>query len=306
MKLEALFKALSDETRLRLMGLLSRHELNVNEIVQVMEMGQPRVSRHLRLLADCGLLSSRRDGLWVFYQANRADIYSEIIDWLSRLMLEDEVLRGDIDQLEKRLQDSLQERTSFFDSLAPRWDVVKEDIIGKNHLIGEILGYVPSCTVAADLGCGTGELLPSLRQKAEHVIGVDKSPKMLEEARRRFSQDGNGIELRIGEMEHLPMRDGEADMAVINMVLHHLISPEIALKETARALKPGSTLIIIDLNKHEEERLRTRFGHRWLGFERTEIETWLNQSGFAEKAFYQREAGEGLSINLFVSQKGRL
>ena len=113
MKLEALFKALSDETRLRLMGLLSRHELNVNEIVQVMEMGQPRVSRHLRLLADCGLLSSRRDGLWVFYQANRADIYSEIIDWLSRLMLEDEVLRGDIDQLEKRLQDSLQERTSF-------------------------------------------------------------------------------------------------------------------------------------------------------------------------------------------------
>jgi ArsR family transcriptional regulator len=131
-----------------------------------------------------------------------------------------------------------------------------------------------------DLGCGTGDLMAPLKGRANLVIGVEKSPRMLEGARRRFSADGENVDLRIGELEHLPLREGEADLAVINMVLHHLPDPKKALSETHRVLKKGNTFIIVDLLSHQVENMRERFGDRWLGFSAADIRKWLEACGF--------------------------
>lgn len=138
-----------------------------------------------------------------------------------------------------------------------------------------------------------------LKKKADRVIGIDRSAKMLEQARHRFSGNGNGIELRIGEIEHLPMRDAEADGAVVNMVLHFLPAPEIGLIEAARVLKKGNVLVIVDIDKHDNEEMRTRYGHRWLGFSESEIGAWLNNAGFVIDDASQYNIQKGLKLNIF-------
>jgi ubiquinone/menaquinone biosynthesis C-methylase UbiE len=297
------YKALADETRIRLLNLLMHHELNVNEIVSVMGMGQPRISRHLKILTDCGLLKSRRDGLWVFYSASTDGHGSQFNEFFNKFIAVDYELNSDYTVMKGILEEGLREKTRFFDSIASNWDDIKQSIFGELNISGEILERMKQCDVAADLGCGTGELLPYIKQKAKRVIGVDKSPKMLEEAEHRLASNGRGIELRIGEIEHLPMRDGEADSAVINMVLHHLPSPDAGIYEAGRVLKSGGSLIIVDLEKHQNEEMRKNYEHRWLGFTRKNIERWLVAGGFAPREFVQFDVRNGLKINLYVSEK---
>lgn len=297
------YKALADETRLRLLNLLLRHELNVNEIVAVMDMGQPRISRHLKILTDCGLLKYRRDGLWIFYSAASEGRGGSFNELFKEFIANDNELLSDYTAMKGILDEGLKERTRFFDSIAPEWDDIKQGIFGTINISEEIVERMVNCNVAADLGCGTGELLIPMKKKARMVIGVDKSPKMLEESAHRLASNGKGIELRIGEMEHLPMRDQEADAAVINMVLHHLPSPDSCIAEAGRVIKKGGSLIIVDLDKHTNEEMRKKYEHRWLGFTRKNIERWLVAGGFAPCEFFQFEVREGLKINLFVSEK---
>jgi len=303
MEIVQYYKALADETRLRLLNLLLRHELNVNEIVSVMGMGQPRISRHLKIMTDCGLLKFRRDGLWVFYSASQEGRGGSFNELFSHFTRDDKDLKHDYSAMKAVLEEGLQEKTRFFDSIAPDWDDIKLGIYGTVKLSDEIVERMTDCDIAADLGCGTGELLVPIRKKALRVIGVDKSPKMLEEAERRLASNGKGIELRIGEMEHLPMRDQEVDAAVINMVLHHLPSPDSSILEAGRVLKAGGLLIIVDLDKHQNEDMRKKYEHRWLGFTKKNIEKWLSAGGFIPKEFVQFDARDGLKINLFVSVK---
>ena len=303
MKLVNYFKALSDETRLRLVNLLSRHELNVNEIVSLMEMGQSRISRHLKILTDCGVLSSRRDGLMVFYSLSKDGNGREIIDSIKDFFDKEGELKFDIEELENALQERAREKVKFFDSIAPQWDDIKIEILGEIHIPDEIIKIFHKCEIAADLGCGTGDLLAHLKKRAAKVIGVDRSPKMLEKAKQRFTGNGSGIEFRIGEIEHLPMRDSEADAAVINMVLHHLESPEEGLMEASRVLKDGNPLLIVDLDKHNNESMRIDFGHRWLGFSKNEMEQFLDIAGFEIEEIKQYDAEKGMKINLFHAVK---
>ena len=297
------YKALADETRLRLLNLLLRHELNVNEIVSVMDMGQSRVSRHLKILTDCGLLKSRRDGLCVFYSAAGEGRGGRFNEQFREFLAADEELARDYTGMKSVLDEGFREKARFFDSMAPDWNGVRRAIIGDLDISSEITGRLGKCGVAADLGCGTGELLPLLRLKAKLVIGVDKSPRMLEEAEKRLAQNGKGIELRIGEMEHLPMRDRETDAAVINMVLHYLESPAAAVQEAGRVLAGGGTLIVVDLDKHQNEEMRKKYEHRWLGFPRKTVERWLSDAGFMPVEFAQFDAQGDLTINMFVSAK---
>ena len=297
------YKALADVTRIRLLNLLIHHELNVNEIVTVMKMGQSRISRHLKILTDCGLLKSRRDGLWVFYSAGKEGRGGHFNEFFHKFIEGDSELNSDYAVMKGILEEGLKEKTRFFDSIASNWDDIKQNIFGDLNISGEILERIKQCDVAADLGCGTGELLPYMKQKAKRVIGVDKSPKMLEEAEHRLASNGKGIELRIGEIEHLPMRDGEADTAVINMVLHHLPSPDAGIYEAGRVLKSGGSLIIVDLEKHQNEEMRKNYEHRWLGFTRRNIERWLGTGGFIPREFVQYDVRNGLKINLYVSEK---
>jgi ubiquinone/menaquinone biosynthesis C-methylase UbiE len=197
------------------------------------------------------------------------------------------------------------ESRRFFDAVAGDWPEMKKFIIGDAALDQWILRHVPRCAVAADLGCGSGELLHILRKKARRVIGVDRAPRMLEEARRRHLSDSlNGtLELRLGELEQLPLRDGEVDCAVISLALHHLPEPERGMAEAARILKPGGVLIVTELNAHRDEILRTRFNDRWLGFEPAVLEGWLTRLHLAVQTRATLPLQRGLKILLFKGQK---
>ncbi len=271
------FKALSDETRLRIYGVLLRHELNVNELVSVFGMGQSRVSRHLKILTDCGLLQCRKDGLWSFYSA---DMGQAGTDW-SELIKKDGYPKSQQDQevaarvYNRRTED----QARFFDTVAENWEQLKEELLAGSGMEKRLEHLIPHCGVVVDLGCGTGDLLPLLSRKAKQVIGVDNSPGMLEEARKRHHLDETRVSLRVGDLSHLPLRDEEVDCAVMTMVLHHMSEPEKVVLEVAKVLKAGKTFVLIDLSKHRDEKMRSRYHDRWLGFKPDDIRSWLTRAG---------------------------
>ncbi len=306
MKAVNFFKALSDETRLRLLHLFLHFELNVNEIVEIMDMGQSRISRHLKILTENKLLTFRRDGLWTFYSAvthgNDGDGYS-FIEAIKYLFDKDPVCAKDLAGAKKVLEERAKETVRFFDSIAEDWEKLKREIIGSVDLNQLILKNIPNTNTIVDLGCGTGDLLDFLKEKANRLIGVEKSPKMLEKARRRFAGSEENIDLRIGELEHLPLREGEADLAVVNMVLHHLPDPTKALREVHQVLKQGDFFLIVDMLTHDLEGMRERFGDRWLGFSEAGIKKWLKNNGFKVKKIDYFDLKKGLKGFIVTSQK---
>lgn len=287
------FKALADATRLRIMAILLHHELNVNELVAVLDMGQSRVSRHLRILAESGLVQWRRDGLWVFYRATAEPTHT-LVALLKDILAPDEADTARLDGIRRA---SEQERTRLFDNLAPQWDEARREIIEKFPLEEEITARVPE-GVIADLGCGNGVLLSHLVSAERQLIGVDQSAQMLEEARHRFGTAK--ADLRLGALPHLPMKENEADAVVLSLVLHHLADPEQVFPEVQRVLKRHGQLIITDLLRHDREDFRSRFGHRWLGFDPEEIRQSLEAMDFADIQTDTHSLPSGLE--LFILQ----
>ncbi len=297
------FKALSDETRIRLVHLLWHHELNVNEITAILKMGQSRISRHLKLLSECGLLSSRRDGLWIFYSVLSSGDGRKFIETINYLFEGDARLSDDLIQARIIIDERTREIKNFFNGIALSWDSAKKDILGDFDLNAAISSRVTRCNVAADLGCGTGDLLAAIKEKSLKIIGVDSSPAMLEMARKRFSHETQNIDLRLGELEHLPLSDGEADVAIVNMALHHLASPLDGIREAYRILGRKNLFLIADFDKHGNELLRTKHGDRWLGFEAGEIAEWLGLAGFRLIKTDTFPIANGLSICIYQSIK---
>ncbi len=296
------FKALSDETRLRLFCVLSRHELNVNELIAVLGMGQSRVSRHLKILASAGLVSWRRDGLWVFYAAVTGGAARRFADAVLPLVLEDAAIQADLDAAASVMEERHHATRQFFNAIAEDWDQLAHDILGEYDLPGAIAAAVPPGCVAADLGCGTGEVLERMLPIAREAIGVDGSPRMLELARRRFASEASRVSLRIGDLEHLPLRDGEVDFVAINMVLHHLSSPGAALEEARRVLRPKGRLVITDFDRHQNESMRLTYGDRWLGFSKDVLCLALHKAGFAPVSTAKTPVEKGLFIHLIQAE----
>ena len=292
------FKALSDETRLRLIQVLGKHELNVNELTTLLGMGQSRVSRHLKILAESGLLTARRDGLWVFYSHSQGTEAANLWQALTAFIdPEEEPFAGDLRLARKILDERDVDTRHLFNNLAEDWDRINREIMGDFDLTAALLELMPDCDTAVDLGCGTGVVMAGLKRKAKRLIGVDGSPRMLELARRRFAGD-ESVSLRIGELDHLPLADGEAQFACLNMVLHHLSHPDAALREIRRILAPGAWLVVTDFDKHEMEAMRTEYGDRWLGFSPDEIKTILNRTGFEAEEPLSIPVHKGLSVLL--------
>ncbi len=303
MDILACCKAFADVTRARLVNVLYHYELNVGELVAVMGMGQPRISRHLKILSDCGLLVSRRDGLCVFYRTANQGPAGTFLTCVLPLLEEKEMLGNDLVQAAEVVRDRINKTRHFFDSIAASWDRLSREILGEMDMAQEIFSRVPSCSTIVDLGCGSGSLLAGLKVKAQNVIGVDCSPKMLELADQRIST-GDGVSLRIGELEHLPLRDGETDFGIMSMVLHHIVHPDAAIVEAARILQSGGGFLLVDFKRHENETMRIEYGDRWLGFEEDDVKTWLEQAGFTLLTLDAFPVNKGLVVNIFSAKKG--
>ena len=300
------FKALADDTRLRLFCVLSRYELNVNELITILGMGQSRVSRHLKILASSGLVKWRRDGLWVFYSAVQEGEARKFAEAVLPFVLRDVMFQADLTTAASILEERLSVTRQFFNSIADDWDQLARDVLGSCDLSGMIAAAVQPGAVAVDLGCGTGEVLEGMLPVAREVIGVDGSARMLDRARRRFAEEGARVSLRIGDLEHLPLRDGEADFISINMVLHHLSSPEVALVEARRVLRPKGRLVITDFDSHENESMRVTYGDRWLGFTYESLCSALEKSGFNLVAATKISVEKGLFIHVIQAEPSAL
>lgn len=301
MELVKYCKALSDETRVRLVALLMRHELNVGEIVHAVEMGQSRVSRHLKILLDAGLVQVRRDGLWAFYRAVQDGSARAFLDGAWAIIAGEDAFADDQRRAEAVLRERVASTREFFDAVAENWGGLMRDVLGGLDLAGRItdrMDHMDRCTVAADLGCGPGELLPALAGRCGSVIGVDNSQKMLDTARQRFAGDER-IGLRIGELPHLPLRDAEADFAVLSMVLHHLPEPGGAVAEAARVVAPGGRLVVAEFDRHENESMRTEYGDRRLGIARDELEQWITGAGFRLEEVETHPVNKGLTVLVY-------
>lgn len=300
-----LFKALADETRIRLVRILLQHELSVNELVAVLKMGQSRISRHLRVLTEAGLLSSRRDGLWVFYQARRHEDKKDFLSAIAPYLDDIPEAQTDTAQAKLVLAEKKSRTRQFFNSVAENWDNLNQEILEGFNLPQAVSEAMPdTCRLSVDLGCGTGAVLASMLSKSSGVIGVDGSPPMLDLCRKRFADTPKAKEnlsLRIGELEHLPLRDQEADFASINLVLHHLEKPAQALAEARRILSPQGRLFVSDFLRHRDETMRTRYGDRWLGFEEGSLAILLREAGFTRTHIRKQKVGRGLTLLLVTS-----
>ncbi|MEF2145540.1 MAG: metalloregulator ArsR/SmtB family transcription factor [Desulfovibrionaceae bacterium] len=295
-------KALSDESRVRLAHLLARYELNVGEIVRALEMGQSRVSRHLKILLDAGLLSVRRDGLWAFYRAVDQGPGRSFLDGAEALFRGEPELLEDLERADAILAERVTNTREFFDTVAPEWERLSRDILGDLDLYGELAKRVGRCSVAADLGCGNGGLLQRMADNCRAVIGVDNSPRMLEMARRRF-QGREDVSLRIGELTHLPLRDWEAEAVVMSMVLHHLSMPAAAISEAGRVLKMGGRLVLAEFDSHANEEMREEYGDLRLGLPREEMHSWLDRARFNVEKVDKYNVNKGLSVLIYECVK---
>ncbi len=306
------FKALADETRLRLLHVLAHYELSVNELVSILQMGQSRISRHLKILTEANLLQWRRDGLWVFYTVSKEGAAQDFISCILPFVDANAAMQNDVHLGARCIEERALRTRQFFNAIAEDWDTLNEEILGSFDLAGAVCDAMPNpCTLAVDLGCGTGSVLEKLLPHAQSVVGVDGSPRMIELARRRFAPENSSaaspqeerVSLRIGELDHLPLRDGEADFACINLVLHHLSSPLHTLKEVQRILRPGGLVFIADFDKHTNEKMRENFGDRWLGFDQDTLQSFVHDAGLTLAHIQRNSLQKNLDLFLVVAKK---
>jgi len=302
----AVIKALADPTRLRLVGILENGEFTVQELVSILQMGQSRISRHLKILVEAKICSVQRQGVWSYFQLNGDDSFFQTIrnDILLRLN-QIEGYAHDQVGVARVLDERRIKSRQFFDQHARQWDRMASELVPVEKYASVILAALDSGHVVVDVGVGTGRLLRSLSHASNHVIGIDHSAPMLDEARNRIKTEGlTNVELRLGEMTHLPVADGVANCAVMNMVLHHSANPQAAFREMNRVLEPGGQLIIADLVSHEFDWFRDRMADQWMGFEQSDLNQWLDSAGYHVNQYHQLELDEKLpSVFVLTAEK---
>ncbi len=271
--------ALADATRARLLLALDRHELTVGELCAVTQLPQSTVSRHLRILNDQGWVTSRADGTSRQYRAASVDAADRRL-WqvVKERLSAGRQAAQDAERLRSVLARRRTASREFFATAAGQWDALRSELFGRTAGLAALPGLLDETWTVGDLGAGTGELAASLAPFVGRVIGVDASRPMLAAARRRLAAHDN-VELRAGELEALPLGDGELDAAVLFLVLHHVVEPARALGEVHRVLKPGGRVLIVDMTAHEREEYRQRMGHLWLGFSPEMLAGWMQEAG---------------------------
>jgi ArsR family transcriptional regulator len=237
-------------------------------------------------------VASRRDGTSRFYSMPLDDL-DPAAARLWPLIREQVAATNAAAQDERRLRGVLARRRAksqeFFASAAGDWDRLRSDLFGDTFFLWGVLGLIDPALVVGDLGCGTGQLTETIAPYVRQVIAVDSSADMLDAARQRLGAAAN-VDLRRGELEQLPLADGELDAAVLSLVLHHSPAPARALTEVARVVRPGGRLLVVDMLPHEREDYQQQMGHVWLGFSEAQVGRFLNGAGFGDVRFRQLPA----------------
>lgn len=280
--LQRIFKLLSDPTRVRILSLLEREELAVQELMRVLGMAQSRVSRHLAILREAGLLSDRRDGTFVFYRLALPDSgpWSEVWPLVRRALAADPHAERDAAALASVLEARAHRSRAFFDAVGPEWDALRKVLQDDWLRARAVSRLVPRGLTVADVGTGTGVLALELARLGVRVVAVDRSERMLEAAREKIARSGvAGIELRLGDAAALPLADASVDAAFAHVVLQYLPSPAEALTDMARVVRPGGVVVVADFLPHEHEWMRQELGVVWLGFDPEELRGWFGAAG---------------------------
>ena len=285
-RVSVILKAFAEETRLRILRLISVQELSVKELVEALEVPQPRISRHLGVLRRAGLAEDRREGNRIFYRVPTGGMgpLAEAV-WKAVQSGQgwDGFYREDLDRLEEILAKRKARSKAYFDGVVSEWDRIKRNYIQDALPFLVAANLVRPEGVAVDVGAGTGEVLLALARTGAKVIGVDNSEKMLAVCRQRAEDAGlKNVELRAGDAEALPLADEECDTALSSMLLHHLGDPARGVAELARVVRPGGKVVIIDLAKHDHEWAREIMADVWLGFTEQQIRQWLSRAGLVD------------------------
>ena len=310
-ELVEMLKAAGETTRLRLLVLLADAEYNVKDLTQILGQSQPRLSRHLKLLAEAGLIERFQEGSSVFYrfagQGTAAGLATRL---LAALDPHDAQTARDCARADALKREKSTAAQAYFQTHAGAWNEIRALHAAEAEVEAAMLRALGPRPIdlLVDLGTGTGRILELFAGRAKRAVGFDVNRDMLAHARARLAASGvHNTQVRLGDIFTLTLEDGVADAVIIHQVLHFLDDPAKAVAEAARLLKPGGRLLIVDFAAHAIEALREDYAHRRLGFERGLVEGWLRRAGLSSahyEAIEPSSDGAGkLTVSLWLAAR---
>jgi ArsR family transcriptional regulator len=303
-----------EETRLRILALLAEGELTVSDLTEILGQSQPRISRHLKVMVEAGLIARHREGSWAYYRlaegTPEAELTRAIVAGLDRA---DRITGADRERFATVRAQRSAAAQAFFAKLAPQWDRLRS-LHAPEHAVEaailEVVDEKPFRSVL-DLGTGTGQILKLVAPRAQRAVGIDASHAMLSVARANMQAAGlNNVDLRQADLFALSLPRSSFDLVVLHQVLHYLDDPQRAVKEAARMVAPSGRLLIVDFAAHQVEQLRESSGHRRLGFAHEQIEGWMRAAGLEAASVRDLAPPDGdpgkLTVTLWLGRDPRI
>jgi len=309
-KLLAGLRAAAEATRIRILYVLSHGEFNVSELTQVLGQSQPRVSRHLKLMSEAGLINRYKEGNWVLFRLSDQELGAALARAIVNLLPgSDEELSRDLTRIEDIRTRRQELASEYFRNNAKRWEELRSLHVSEQDVEQAMLKLagVQPIELHLDLGTGTGSVLRSFANLARQSIGIDQSREMLAISRINLA-DCRSVQLRQVDIYALPFSDSSSDFITIHQVLHYLDDPQRALQEATRVLSPGGRLLIVEFAPHELEQLREEHAHRRLGIASDQLQAWLARAGTVIKRHEVLpppgiKGGTGLTVSLWLAEK---
>jgi ArsR family transcriptional regulator len=302
-----IFRALADPTRLRVVALLREMELAIGELAVVLEQSQPRVSRHVRILADAGIIERRREGSWVFLRIAEGGPVGQI---LARAELwpfsprEALIIGYDAQRLAAVRTERAAVAERYFADHAAEWDAIRSRHIPESEVEAAMLALMHNRRLGhlLDIGTGTGRMAEIFAPSVRRITALDRSPEMLRIARAKLADQPVPIDLVQGDFLYLPLADASIDSIVVHQALHFAHEPDRVIAEASRVLRGGGHLLIVDFAPHEDEEMRTLAAHARLGFSDAQIRGWFASAGMVLENSQTLEGGD-LAVKLWLGRR---
>ena len=299
-------RASAEATRLRIIGLCAHAELTVSDLVEILGQSQPRISRHLKLLVEAGVLVRNQEGPWAWYRLPEEGVGGELARLIVDLLPPDDRKHAqDLKRLQAISEGWKARVADFFRQHAGDWERIRSLHADQAAVDAALLAALPPAPIESllDIGTGAGHVLLITGDKVRSAIGIDRSREMLNVARSNLFKAGlRHCQVRQADMTALPFADGGFAAVTMNMVLHFAERPDVVIQEAARMLAPGGRLVIVDFTPHHLETLREEQAHRWLGFDDDQIRTWCQAAGL-QWLPKRHLAGESLTVALWSAER---